>query len=301
SLLISDLTHEELSLLIMEMINLDFNGRLSMAIEIFRGNHPKRFLHQLVSSQLDMDRLDYLNRDSFFTGVAEGVIGYDRIIKMLSVRNNELVVESKGIYSIEKFLISRRLMYWQVYLHKTVLSAEQLLVKIIKRAKEISKGRKILSAPALSYFLESNFEKKDLQSNEEMVPRFADLDDTDVITSIKMWRSDEDFILSWLSTHLLERKLYRIELRNSPFSRQDILEKKHLLKNLATINDADLHYFIFTDSTSNHAYSPLSGKINILFKDDSMKDIAEASDLLNIRVLEDPVVKYYLCSPKEVG
>jgi HD superfamily phosphohydrolase len=221
----------------MEKLNIHFNGRLSMAIDIFRGNHPKKFLHQLVSSQLDMDRLDYLNRDSFFTGVAEGVIGYDRIIKMLSVRNNELVVESKGIYSIEKFLISRRLMYWQVYLHKTVLSAEQMLVKIIKRAKEISKTRKLSSSPTLSCFLEQELTKNDLKINEDLITLFADLDDTDVITSIKMWRHDEDFILSWLSSHLIERKLFRIELKNSPFTFQEILEKKQMISSHLPVDD----------------------------------------------------------------
>jgi HD superfamily phosphohydrolase len=299
ALLINDLTHEELTILLMENLNIHFNGHLSMAIDIFKGNHPKKFLHQLVSSQLDMDRLDYLNRDSFFTGVAEGVIGYDRIIKMLSVRNNELVVESKGIYSIEKFLISRRLMYWQVYLHKTVLAAEQMLVKIIRRAKEIPPKRKLLSAPALTYFLENCWSKKDINSNGEIIPRFADLDDSDIIASIKMWRTDEDYILSWLCTHLLERKLFRIELKNSPFSFQDILEKSERLRHHISFKNADLDYLIFTDSTFNHAYSPFSGKINILYKDGTLKDIAEASDLLNIRVLEDPVIKYYLCSPKE--
>ncbi|MBA2421658.1 MAG: hypothetical protein H0V61_00330 [Chitinophagales bacterium] len=248
-----------------------------------------------------MDRLDYLNRDSFFTGVAEGVIGYDRIIKMLAVRNNELVVESKGMYSIEKFLISRRLMYWQVYLHKTVLSAEQMLVKIIKRAKEISRLRKLSSAPALSYFLENDLTRTDLEINDAIIPQFADLDDNDVITSIKMWRHDKDLILSGLSAHLIERKLFRIELKNTPFSFQEILKKKHLISSHLSVEETDLEYFVFSNSTSNHAYSPLSGKINILFKDDSLKDIADASDLLNIKVLEDPVVKYYLCSPKEVG
>lgn len=300
-LVITGISHEELSFRIMEKLNTEFDGQLSLALEIFRGNYPKKFLHQLVSSQLDMDRLDYLNRDSFFTGVAEGVIGYDRIIKMLSVRKNELVVESKGMYSIEKFLISRRLMYWQVYLHKTVLSAEEMLVKIIERAKEISSTRRLNATPSLSYFLENNFLKGDFEKKPEILNRFADLDDTDIISSIKMWRTDDDPILAWLSTHLLERKLFHIELRNTPFSEDEIISVRKKFLRLSNMPETDAGYFVFTESTSNHAYSPLSGPIQILYKDGTIKDIADASDLFNIRVLEDPVIKYYMCYPKEIA
>jgi hypothetical protein len=220
---------------------------------------------------------------------------------MLSVRNNELVVESKGMYSIEKFLISRRLMYWQVYLHKTVLSAEEMLVKVIERVKEISATRKLDATPSLSYFLENNFSKEDFETNPEILNRFADLDDTDIISSIKMWRGDEDPILAWLGKHLLERKLFHIELRNMPFSESEVLSVKNRFLKVSNMSDKDLSYFVFTESTSNHAYSPQSGPINILYKDGTIKDIADASDLLNIRVLEDPVMKYYLCYPKEIA
>ncbi|HUM48350.1 MAG TPA: HD domain-containing protein [Chitinophagales bacterium] len=299
-LLVTGISHEELSIRMMEKLNAAFEGKLSMALEIFRGNYNKTFLHQLVSSQLDMDRLDYLNRDSFFTGVAEGVIGYDRIIKMLTVKNNELMVESKGMYSIEKFLISRRLMYWQVYLHKTVLAAEQMLVKIMERANEISVTRKLAATPALSFFLEKKTGLFSESTPDELLTRFADLDDTDVISSIKMWRNDEDPILSWLSRHLLLRKLFKIELRNTPFEAADVAQIRQRIHQQSNIDPEDLHYFVFMETTTNHAYSPESGPINILFKDGSVKDVADASDLLNIRVLEDPVVKHFLCYPKEL-
>lgn len=299
-LLIPGIAHEQLSVRIMERLNETFNGQLSLAIEIFRGTYHKKFLHQLVSGQLDMDRLDYLNRDSFFTGVAEGVIGYDRIIKMLSVRNNELVVESKGMYSVEKFLISRRLMYWQVYLHKTVLAAEEMLVKTVARAKELSRERNVKATPALSYFLEKNFEKDGLALTDEILERFTDMDDSDIISSIKMWRADEDPILAWLSDHLLSRKLFKIELRNTPFTEEEIAAVTARVLSLTPLAWDYLSYFVFTESTSNHAYSPQSGPINILFKDGTICDIADASDLLNIRMLEDPVMKYYLCYPKEI-
>lgn len=300
-LLIKGTSHEQLSIRMMEALNNTFDGKLGMALNIFRGQYSKPFLHQLVSSQLDMDRLDYLNRDSFFTGVAEGVIGYDRIIKMLTVKNNELMVESKGMYSIEKFLISRRLMYWQVYLHKTVLAAEQMLVKIIERANEISVKRNLESTPALSWFLNKKNAVASETSNDELLTRFSDLDDTDIISSIKMWRQDADPILSWLSRHLLIRQLFKIELRNTPFEETELTVIRQRVLQQSNIALEDLHYFVFTGTTSNHAYSPQSGPINILFKDGNVKDVADASDLLNIRVLQDPVIKYFMCYPKEMS
>ncbi len=299
-ILIPGTSHEALSLLMMEQLNLQFEGKLTMAIEIFLGNYPKPFLHQLVSSQLDMDRLDYLNRDSFFTGVAEGVIGYDRIIKMLIIKDNTLMVESKGMYSIEKFLISRRLMYWQVYLHKTVLAAEQMLVKIFERANVLARSRKLQCTPALSAFLNQSSDSSASADTDTLLTRFSDLDDTDVISSIKMWRNDPDQILSWLSSHLLLRQLFKIELRNTPFDADTLSQIKQRIHGKSKIEFEDLHYFVFTETTSNHAYSPESGPINILFKDGSVKDVADASDLLNIRVLEATVLKYFLCYPKEI-
>ena len=300
-LLISKTSHESLSLQMMEKLNREFNGRLTLALQIFQGRYHKPFLHQLVSSQLDMDRLDYLNRDSFFTGVAEGVIGYDRIIKMLTVKNNELLVESKGMYSIEKFLISRRLMYWQVYLHKTVLAAEQMLVKIIGRANEISIFRKLDATPALSWFLEKNKEGSLWSDQDELIDRFAELDDTDIISSIKIWKNDNDPVLSWLSCHLLLRKLFKIEMSAIPFQDARVEKIKQWVHEHSKISLQDLHYFVFTETTSNHAYSPRSGPVNILYKDGSIKDVADASDLLNIHVLEAPVVKHFLCYPKEMN
>ncbi len=300
-LLIRGISHESLSIRMMENLNKEFNGSLTLALHIFQGKYHKPFLHQLVSSQLDMDRLDYLNRDSFFTGVAEGVIGYDRIIKMLTVKNNELLVESKGMYSIEKFLISRRLMYWQVYLHKTVLAAEQMLVKIIRRAHQISSLRKLEATPALSWFLEKNKDDSSWTDQDELIDRFAELDDTDIISSIKMWKNESDPVLSWLSRHLLLRKLFKIELSTKPFDETLIAMIKEKVQQHSNIEVHDLHYFVFTETTSNHAYSPRSGPINILYKDGTVKDVADASDLLNIHVLEAPVVKYLLCYPKEMA
>lgn len=298
-ILIHGTSHEALSISMMEQLNTEFGGRLSRAIEIFQGKYSKVFLHQLVSGQLDMDRLDYLNRDSFFTGVAEGVIGYDRIIKMLTVKDNALVVESKGIYSIEKFLISRRLMYWQVYLHKTVLAAEQMLVKIFERAKEISLTRKLACSPALSFFLHLH-SPADSESSGSLLVKFADLDDTDVISSIKLWRTDSDPILSWLCRNLLLRRLFKVVMSSQPFDAEVIALLKQRMHEKSGIDVKDLHYFVFTETTSNHAYSPESGPINILFKDGMIKDIADASDLLNIQVLEATVIKHVLCYPKEL-
>ncbi|MBA3648190.1 MAG: HD domain-containing protein [Chitinophagales bacterium] len=296
-ILVEGISHEILTVEIMQLLNREFDQQLSLAIEIFKGNYKKKYLHQLVSSQLDMDRLDYLNRDSFFSGVAEGIIGYDRIIKMLTVRDNELLVESKGIYSIEKFLISRRLMYWQVYLHKTVLAAEQMLIKVIQRAKEISAIRKLSATGTLNYFLEKRFKS---ETPEQILLPFGDLDDSDIISSMKMWRYDDDKILSWLSGNLLSRKLFRVELRDKSINEEEILILKKQLKHVSNLKEDELDYLVFSESTSNHAYSPDSGAINILYNDGSIKDITTASDLPNILALEQPVIKYFLCYPKEL-
>ncbi len=299
-LLVSNVSHEELTLLMMEKLNKQFNGKLDLALTIFKGNHPKRFLHELVSSQLDMDRLDYLNRDSFFTGVAEGVIGYDRIIKMLAVHNNELVVEEKGIYSIEKFLISRRLMYWQVYLHKTVLAAEEMLVQIIRRARQISLDRMLLCSPALSWFLTHEVHPIDFSWNGEILNRFAELDDTDIFSALKQWKNDADTVLSYLCSHLLSRKLLKIQLQQQPFEEQQIFAYRNALRNFPSLSAAEYDLLVISESTSNHAYNPTTETIKILFRDGSVKDVSEASDLLNISALKKPVTKYYLCYPREL-
>lgn len=296
NLFITQKSHEELTLLMMEKLNDEMDGKLSLAIEIFKGTYFKKFLHELVSSQLDTDRLDYLNRDSFFTGVAEGVIGYDRIIKMLSVKDNELVVELKGIYSVEKFLISRRLMYWQVYLHKTVLSAEQMLIHSMERAKKISAENQIIAAPALSQFF--NHFSEDF--TEETLHRFIALDDADIFSSMKAWQSGEDVVLAELSKRLLNRKLFRIELRNEEVDPRELNALRQKLVAQTSLSEEDANYFVMSGSTSNHAYSDYSAAIKILFKDGSVKNISEASDLPNLLMLQQPVVKYFICYPKEL-
>jgi HD superfamily phosphohydrolase len=265
--LVKGISHEAISSLFMKQLNKEFKDQLSLAIKIFNDQYKKHFLHQLVSSQLDMDRLDYLKRDSFFTGVVEGVISSDRIIKMLNVVKNELVVEHKAIYSIEKFLIARRLMYWQVYLHKTVLSAETLLVHILKRAKELSsQGKELFATPALQLFLKNNFTKKDFESNPQLLNWFSKLDDNDVVASIKVWSECDDVILSKLCSNLLDRKLFRVEMQNQPIAgefKQDYLRKVSKKYKITTEEAA---YFVFTDTVNNSAYNATDFNINILMK-----------------------------------
>lgn len=294
--------HEQLSLAIMEQLNGQFDGKLDMGIAIFRGSYHKPFLHQLISSQLDMDRLDYLNRDSFFTGVYEGVIGYDRIIKMLDVHEGELVIEAKGIYSIEKFLIARRLMYWQVYLHKTVLSAEQMLRKIIQRARAlVGAGQSLFATPAFSYFLERSAGGLKNKSAQEILDPYTQLDDYDVMASIKAWQYANDKLLRLLSNKMINRHLFRVSLQQNAF---DDGHKDKLVQaagNIFGLTREDASYLVVSDKTSNHAYSLETDRINILYKDGTVKDVASASDQLNISVLSQPVVKYYLCYPKEIS
>lgn len=298
--IVSQIPHEYLSLLFMERLNKQFKGKLSLAIEIFKGTYKKKFLHQLVSSQLDMDRMDYLNRDSFFTGVHEGVIGYDRIIEMLDIHKDSLVVEAKGVYSIEKFIIARRLMYWQVYLHKTVLVAEQLLVVILQRAKDLVKaGERVDTTPALEVFLRKTYTKKDFMNQSKLLDVFAALDDYDVFSSVKIWQNHPDRVLSMLSKNMIDRKLPKVELTNEKPDSKKIGKLNNLVKKKYKISEEEVKYFVFLESTSNYAYNPVESKINILFKDGTIKDIAEASDQLNISMLASkPVTKYYLCYPK---
>ncbi len=291
--------HEELSLHLMQELNNQSGGKLDAAIAIFQNRYPKRFLHQLVAGQLDMDRLDYLRRDSFYTGVSEGVIGSDRIIKMLSIVNDQLVVEAKGIYSIERFLIARRLMFWQVYLHKAVISAEKLLVNILRRARELAERKEELFAtPALGYFLHrkisaGQFGKKELEL-------FTLLDDTDIMASVKVWSLHTDPVLSMLCKNLLSRNLYRTEISYQPFAmdRVEYLHKKTVRK--YGISGEDVRYFVFTGEITNKAYSELDDRIQILCGDGSIEDIAEASDMLNIQVLSKTVKKHFLCYPREL-
>jgi hypothetical protein len=294
--LVSEISHEEISAFFMHKLNQEFNGKLSLAIEIFNNQYHKKFLHQLVASQLDMDRLDYLKRDSFFTGVSEGVISTDRIITMLNVVNDELAIEEKGIYSIEKFIIARRLMYWQVYLHKTVLSAENLLVKILQRAKELAEQNiELFSTPSLNYFLYNKINKQTFIENNDTLDVFAQLDDYDVMTSVKVWQSHTDKILSLLCKNMVNRKLYKIKLQKKPFQKNEYQQEKQAILKQLNLNEALLHYFIFTGKIINNAYNPKHDKINILFKDGTILDIAEAADNLNISALSKPVTKHFLC------
>lgn len=299
--IVKGIHHEDISAMLMDELNKTFKGKLSLAIEVFKGEYPKKYLHQLVSSQLDMDRLDYLKRDSFFTGVSEGVVSSDRIIKMLNVANGELVIEAKGIYSVEKFLIARRLMYWQVYLHKTVLSAENLLVKILKRAKELALGGKDLFAtPALSLFLKNNYNKKDFTSNKELLNQFILLDDYDIMASVKVWVNNEDKILSLLCKNLIDRNLFKIELQNTNFSAAYVKTIKDKATKKYKISGKDLDYFVFNNSVKNSAYNASEIKINILYNNGTLVDVAKASDQLNIKMLSKKVTKYFMCYPKDL-
>jgi len=292
--LIKDVYHEAISILLMRKLNDEFNGHLQTAIDIFTNNHPKRFLHQLVSGQLDVDRMDYLNRDSFFTGVSEGVIGYDRIIKMLTVKEGELMVEEKAVYSIEKFLVSRRLMYWQVYLHKTVLSAEMMLVKIIQRAKELIAAGKSVSASSveLDFFLKSSDGESFIEQHLEP---FCLLDDHDMMATIKNWIHHPDKILSLLCRSLVERKLFKVKLQAVPFEESFVKEKTKETAEKLGINNKETGYFVFTGETSNTTYDPLDERINILFKDGTVKDISAVDNALIQHNLSGAVRKYYIC------
>lgn len=296
---IMNLHHEDLSVLLMEKLNKEFNGALDLTIKIFKKKYPKKFLYQLVSSQLDVDRMDYLNRDSFFTGVAEGVIGYDRIIQMLSVVDNELVVEEKGIYSIEKFLIARRIMYWQVYLHRTVVSAEQMLIRILKRAKYlVSEGYEVQGSNSLMYFLSKNISKKNLDTDKkEILNHFTNLDDVDIVSAIKEWTNNKDEVLAYLSKKLINRQLFKIEIKKIPYKCDEINKLRHKVRNEISkdISDKDLEYLVFTGSESNRTYSKGKQEIKVTFKDGSTIPFSEFSDF---EISPKSVTKHYICYPK---
>ena len=297
--LVKGVHHEHISMMLMDELNKTFKGKLSLAIKIFKDEHPKKFLHQLVSSQLDVDRLDYLKRDSFFTGVSEGVISTDRIIKMLTVVAGNLVIEAKGIYSVEKFLIARRLMYWQVYLHKTVLSAEKLLVNILKRAKELSlAGNDLFATPALSLFLKNNYNKKDFISKPELLEQFVLLDDYDIMASIKVWMNHEDKVLSLLCKNMIERHLFKIQLQNKKFTEAEKTGWLEKVMKKYKLTKKEAEYFVFTESVNNSAYNSAEIKINILYNNNVLVDVAKASDQLNIKMLSKKVTKYFMCYPK---
>lgn len=295
--LVSGIHHEEISLMMMRKINRDLGGKQDLAIQIFTNQHPKQYLHQLVSSQLDMDRLDYLSRDSFFCGVSEGIIGASRIIKMLNIHEGKLVVEAKGIYSIEKFLVARRLMYWQVYLHKTSVAAEKMLTNILKRAKELASADVELFAPdALKYFLYHNITKTDFENSPEALKNFALLDDNDIFSSLKMWTQHPDFVLSTLCNHFIHRKLFKVEFLTDKhlgmLHKADWIEK---YQKQFGISKHEAEYFIGEEIVSTDTYDAKDDNINILQKDGTIKDVADASDMLNIQVLTKKVEKHYLC------
>ncbi|MEI6816785.1 MAG: HD domain-containing protein [Bacteroidota bacterium] len=298
--IVEGINHEKLSELFMDDLNVQFKGKLTTAIAIFKDEYPKKYLHSLVSGQLDMDRLDYLKRDSFFTGVSEGVISTERIIKMLEIHDDELVVEAKGIYSIEKFLIARRLMYWQVYLHKTVVSAEMLLVSILKRAKEIAENDKpFFASPALSSFLHHNYTIKDFEKNPKLLQQFAELDDYDIMAAIKVWQKHNDDILCTLCEKLILRKLNRIDITNSPAVEGKGNRCKAKAIKLFHLKDKDVTFFVQSGTLTNSAYSKNENKINLLYRDGKLVDIATASDQHNISLLSTQVKKYFLYYPKE--
>ncbi|HEV7779876.1 MAG TPA: HD domain-containing protein [Chitinophagaceae bacterium] len=290
--LVKDVSHETLSILLMQKLDKEFDGQLQTAIQIFTNKHPKKFLFQLVSGQLDVDRMDYLNRDSFFTGVAEGVIGYDRILKMLTVKDGNLVVEEKAIYSIEKFLVSRRLMYWQVYLHKTVLSAEMMLVKIIRRTKElIGAGQPVvIASDELNFFLSSG-----QLPIEQHLDIFCRLDDHDIMATIKNWSHHPDKILSTLCRSLVERVLLKVKLQAEPFDTTFVKERTKEAMEKLGISEEEAGYFVFTGEASNTTYNPGDERINILFKDGTIKDISQVDNALIQHNLSGTVKKYYIC------
>jgi len=287
--------HEDLSLALMNYLNKELRGELTTCISIFNNEYPKKFLHQLVSGQLDVDRLDYLRRDSYFTGVTEGNIGSARIIKMLDIKNDKLVVEAKGIYSIENFLTSRRLMYWQVYLHKTAVSAEKMLIKTLTRAKELTNsGENLFASPALQYFLQNNIDKIYFEKNtDDVLLHFVKLDDNDIWSALKVWSDHQDIVLSKLSDCLVNRKLFKIEITNEPLPPSHIHKYVEKYMNEFGINEYEASYFCSSDVIYTNMYNEADDSIDILYNDGTIKDISEASDMLNIQLLSKKVEKHY--------
>lgn len=297
--IVNHVSHEVISGFFIERLSKELNGKLDLALLIFQNKYAKKpFLYQLVSSQLDMDRLDYLNRDSFFTGVTEGQIGADRIIEMLNVHNGNLVLEEKAIYSIEKFLVSRRFMYWQVYLHKTVVSAEFMLIHILRRAKElVLQGKDLFASPALMYFLKHNITETDFKTNPAVLDTFAKLDDFDITSAIKVWQDADDKILSILSKKLINRELFKIEVSKTEFSPDRIKVEKELIRDKYHLVGNELDYFVYSETLVNNAYNQNKQNINLILKNGEIMDVSKASDNYNLTALASPVEKYCLCYP----
>ena len=299
--LVEEMPHETVSLLIMKELNRQFDGRLSMAIEIFEGSYHRRFFHELIAGQMDMDRMDYLRRDSFFTGVIEGSVGSDRIIRMLNVSDDRLVIDEKGIYSVEKFLIARRLMYWQVYNHRTVVSAEKLLTSLLVRAREVTvRGETLFAAPSLSYFLHPRKALQGSPDEEEMIRNFTSLDESDILSSTKVWMNHSDRILADLCRRLVNRDLLAIELQNQPFGEGRIAELKKAAADIMKLNDSETGYYVNTGDVYNQTYAAGVPEVRILLKNGEIRDITAVSDIFDHQVLSEKVTKYYLCYPKEI-
>jgi hypothetical protein len=294
--LIHGISHEDISLLMMEQINSDMKGQLNLAISIFKDEYPNKIFHQLISSQLDMDRLDYLRRDSFYTGVTEGNIGSARIIKMLNVADDRLVVDAKGIYSIENYLTTRRLMYWQVYLHKTTVGYEKILVNALNRAKQlVREGQKLFASPALSYFLKNDVDAQWFASHDDALAMYAELDDSDIWSALKVWRHHDDKILATLATDLVDRRLFKVEVTEEPPTQEHLSEIRQQIAQRMGISEEDTSHLMSLTEIGKDMYNPDDDSIGILYKDGTVKDIAEASEILNVQLLSKKIRKYYLC------
>ena len=294
--LIHGISHEDISLMMMEQINRDLKEQLNLAISIFKDEYPNKIFHQLISSQLDMDRLDYLRRDSFSTGVTEGNIGSARIIKMLNVKDDKLVVDSKGIYSIENYLTTRRLMYWQVYLHKTAVGYEKVLVNTLRRAKYlVHHGQEVFATPALAYFLQNDIDASWFACHPEALQMYAELDDSDIWSALKVWKHSDDKILATLATDMIDRHLFKVEVTEERPSDEYLQEKMHLIVESMGIPEEDAHYLLTLTEIGKDMYNPEDDSIGILYKDGTVKDISEASEILNVQLLSKKIRKYYLC------
>ena len=295
--IVEGVSHEGISSRFMHEMNRDFAGKLDLAIAIFNGEYPRKFLCQLISSQLDMDRLDYLKRDSFYTGVVEGNINSERLISMLNVMNDELMVEEKGIYSVEEFLLARRLMYWQVYLHKTGVAAEQLLIRVLKRVKELFQtGHRPFAGTALTYFLETKVTQE--QFDLETLETFARLDDSDILAAMKEWVYEEDFVLRNLCQMIVNRDLLKVVVSETPVSQDEVANQLKLVADRNGLTQHEASYFVFSGEITNTAYKMKDDEIKILYKDGSVRDVVDASDHFNLKALASPVTKYYICYPK---
>ena len=297
--IVCGVSHEQISAYFIAELSVEYGQDLALALEIFKNDYHRPFLHELVSSQLDMDRLDYLNRDSFYSGVSEGVIGSERLIEMLNVHEGHLVLEEKGIYSVEKFIVARRLMYWQVYLHKTVVAAEFMLIHALRRAKELVKGgTPLFASPSLHFFLSQDIKSEHFERDPMVLTHFARLDDYDIWSAIKVWQFAPDYILATLCSGLVNRQLFKIEISKTPFSAERIAQVQDRVREEHQLNDLELPYFIYCDILTNKAYNEQKHNINLLLKNGNVQELSKASDNLNISALSTPVEKYFLCFPR---